>query len=140
MRNLKPEAIGVRSTLLALLAAALLIASPGAAQTPDGQTPAEEDICDEMMGASWGLCNAYCEAMDCDLYFDDDETTVPSASAQACDRVLANFEKVSGLACPPCLLCECVPENDPCLATEECCEGLVCKPGIGGDVCGPGSS
>ena len=36
------------------------------AKTPDGVTPAEETVCDGLSGAAFGLCNAYCEAMDCD--------------------------------------------------------------------------
>jgi hypothetical protein len=57
------------------------------AQTPDGQTPAAEDICTTwgFTGKVSGLCNAYCEAMDCDA-------DTPQASEQACDRVLAKIE------------------------------------------------
>ena len=38
------------------------------AQTPDGETPSEEQACDkyEGEGARYGLCVAYCEAQDCD--------------------------------------------------------------------------
>lgn len=54
-------------------------------QTPDGETPADEDVCDGLTGAAWGLCNAYCEAMDCD--------GVPQASDAACNRVADNFDK-----------------------------------------------
>ena len=36
------------------------------AQTPDGLTPSEETVCDRYEGNAFGLCNAYCEAMDCD--------------------------------------------------------------------------
>jgi hypothetical protein len=54
----------------------------GGGGTADGATPAAEDICTKwgFSGAVKGLCNAYCEAMDCD----DD---APQASAQACSRV-----------------------------------------------------
>jgi len=60
------------------LALALLLLCTGAvlAQTPDGQTPAEETVCDHESGAAFGLCNAYCEAMDCD-------SANPQASATA---------------------------------------------------------
>jgi hypothetical protein len=56
--------------------------------TADGVTPAAEDICTKwgFSGKVNGLCNAYCEAMDCD-------TTNPQASAQACTRV---FDKIIG--------------------------------------------
>jgi hypothetical protein len=42
--------------------------------------------------------------MDCELNMDDDPSTSPSASQQACDRVLMNFAKKSDLVCIPCLL------------------------------------
>jgi len=47
--------------------------------TPDGETPAVEQVCDDYTGAAFGLCNAYCEAMDC---ADD-----PNADQQACDKL-----------------------------------------------------
>ncbi len=49
--------------------AAFIISIPlSHAQTADGQTPAEENICSTwgFTGKVSGLCNAYCEAMDCD--------------------------------------------------------------------------
>jgi hypothetical protein len=59
--------------------------------TPDGETPAAEDICTlwGFSGTINGLCNAYCEAMDCD----DAE---PQASEQACTRVLGKIETALG--------------------------------------------
>jgi len=56
--------------------------------TPDGLTPAVEDICTKwgFDGKVNGLCNAYCEAMDCD-------DPNPHASDQACTRVL---DKIQG--------------------------------------------
>lgn len=85
---------------------ALVMVSSVSANTSDGMTPAVENVCDELIGdAAWGLCNAYCEAMDCDS---DD----PQASQNACDAVSRRFEEVAdGL--PPCAdrptwTCECV--------------------------------
>ena len=55
---------------LSLMAFLLLIAAPGFASTPDGMTPAEESVCDELHEATpglFGLCVAYCEAQDCDF-------------------------------------------------------------------------
>jgi len=66
--------------------------------TPDGLPPSVETICDGQTGAAFGLCNAYCEAMDCD-------SANPQASQKACDRVYANFEKHTG-GPPPCT-CPC---------------------------------
>ena len=66
-------------------------APTGFASTADGETPAEETVCDEETGALKGLCNAYCEAMDCD-------GGVPEASQKACDRVEDRFINITGRA------------------------------------------
>ncbi|ETX06726.1 hypothetical protein [Candidatus Entotheonella palauensis] len=76
---------------------AMLICVPiSQAKTPDGRTPAEETVCDELEGALYGLCVAYCEAMDCDH-------SDHMASDRACERVLTNFMKHSPEAFPPCM-------------------------------------
>jgi hypothetical protein len=57
-------ALAVSSCLLGLLA----LAGGSAAQTSDGRPPANEGICDDLVGATpslYGLCVAYCEAQDC---------------------------------------------------------------------------
>ena len=59
-------------TLLVFVAVtfATLGSVPASAQTPDGQTPAEETVCDPLIGATpglYGLCVAYCEAHDADI-------------------------------------------------------------------------
>ena len=78
-------------TTLTLVCSMLLGISTqvGAMGTPDGLTPAQEDVCDEYSGAAFGLCNAYCEAMDC-----GDQNQ--HASDQGCRRVAANFYKQTG--------------------------------------------
>lgn len=96
---------------LALFFALLLICSGTAlAQgTPDWMTPSEETICDGETGAAYGLCNAYCEAMDC-------ESENAQASATACTKVRDKFTNITGrsLPCegcpapPPGTLCPCV--------------------------------
>ena len=89
---------------LALLAALL----PASASTPDGQTPAEETVCDGQIGAAFGLCNAYCEAMDCD-------SPEPEASPRACERVRDNYIRHTGLPLPCDVVCPC-PETLPLFA------------------------
>jgi hypothetical protein len=86
---------------------ALLLLCTGAtlAQTPEGQTPAEETVCDNESGAAFGLCNAYCEAMDCD-------SANPQASATACGKVKAKFTNITGRTSLPCEAVAC-PCNDP---------------------------
>jgi len=68
------------------------------AKTPDGEPPAEEAVCDDLQGVLYGLCVAYCEAMDCGH-------SDQSASDQACEQVLTNFQKHSPDpdALPPCM-------------------------------------
>ena len=65
------------------------LAAPVAAQTADGETPAVEDICSlwGFTGQLKGLCDAYCEAMDCD-------DVSPQASDRACERVLTKIESL----------------------------------------------
>ena len=82
------------------------------AKTPDGLTPAQESECDGQPGALFGLCNAYCEAMDCD-------SDSPHASARACQRVLDNFLAKSGGIFPPCINLPPVPTADSATTYED---------------------
>jgi hypothetical protein len=45
--------------------------------------------------SAWGICNAYCEAVDCD-------SGRRRASARACDQLARHFARFSGGAAPPC--------------------------------------
>ena len=81
------------------------------AQTPDGMTPAEETVCDSLAGASFGLCNAYCEAMDCD-------SDNPQASEVACEKVRDGFLRIQGTE-PPCLVANCT-DNSSCESDQYC--------------------
>lgn len=87
----------LRAITSAAFAAFLCIGlgSPAMAQTPDGEPPAVESVCDDLTGAAFGLCNAYCEAMDCH----DPENA--KASASACTAVKGRLA-VAGVATPPC--------------------------------------
>lgn len=79
------------------------------AEKKNGGTPEEERACEaaDLHGAAWGLCNAYCEAMDCDS---DD----PQASDNACERVLKNWEEHEDGMTIPCEEVEC-----PCWSSSE---------------------
>lgn len=70
------------------------------AKTPDGQPPSVETVCDNEHGAAFGLCNAFCEAMDCD-------SPNHHASDQACASVKRNFERKTGRPMPCLLTCPC---------------------------------
>jgi len=66
--------------------------------------PAEETDCDGDP-FSFGLCNAYCEALDCD-------SDTPLGTPRACARVLGNYmEKSDGLF-PPCVDISCPCDFD----------------------------
>jgi hypothetical protein len=104
-----------------LLALLLLCIGTGAAlaQTPDMLTPSRETACDLETGAAYGLCNAYCEAMDCN-------SESPQASASACDKVRAKFQNVTGHDVPCELPCPCsaIPEFNDTLANANSCVDL----------------
>ena len=125
----------IKNTLLAigvLLVVGLLAHIPitALAQTPDGETPAVEDICDGETGRAYGLCNAYCEAMDC-------ENADTQASIEACDTVFDKYMDATGQV-PPCVeprscadLAECAvvpcPENPNGVCVLGCNEaGCTC--------------
>jgi hypothetical protein len=101
-----------------ILAFALLTICTGAAlaQTPDMLPPSRETICDLETGAAFGLCNAYCEAMDC-------ESASPQASESACSKVQGKFQNITGrdvtceLPCP----CTSIPQFNAILANASSC-------------------
>lgn len=87
-----------------------LVTAAALAGTPDGLTPAVETVCDVYAGdgAAFGLCNAYCEAMDCD-------DPLVHASNNACEAVAKNFTKQTGEAYLPCdapVSCAVVAEDE----------------------------
>jgi hypothetical protein len=67
----------------------ILTSAQEASGTPDGETPAAETVCDGLEGAQFGLCNAYCEAMDCD-------SANPNANATACAKVRERYLEKGG--------------------------------------------
>lgn len=108
-----------------LLIALLMYALPVAAETPDGQTPAEETVCDPLREDGitkglYGLCVAFCEAQDVA------ERTTP-LTPEALDalkidvpsgRILGNYNKRKQESDPdmPCVL---VQEPCPCFTKQE---------------------
>lgn len=91
------------------LTLSLLCLGTGAAlaQTPDELPPSLETVCDMETGAAFGHCNAYCEAMDCELANDSDPNTNPSASANACSKVRTKFQQATGRDVPCEVTCPC---------------------------------
>jgi hypothetical protein len=82
---------GVVAAAIIVLVFGLVWTKSVLAQTHDGQTPAEETVCDVFTGRAFGLCNAYCEAIDCDVY--------PGPS---CPVIREEFRKKTGLEVMPC--------------------------------------
>jgi hypothetical protein len=116
----------MKARLVLFLALLTLCTGAALAQTPDGETPAEETVCDSQTGAAYGLCNAYCEAMDCD-------SEDPAASETACTKVRTKFQNITGNDMP----CEAV--SCPCAGHpfwEEVLAGVVfeCPPQEGGGI------
>lgn len=123
----------------------LLIPAGSFAKTPDGAPPSEETVCSGLQGAAFGICNAYCEAQDCDVH--------PRPS---CARLLANFRRITGMPSFPCdTICgdgtigpgeDCDPPGSVCAnqvtCTPDCtCPEPVCGDGVidPGEECDPGS-
>lgn len=79
------------SVLIAVLAFFLLSPAGSTAKTPDGFPPSQETVCSGLQGAAFGLCNAYCEAQDCDVH-----------ARPSCARLLANFRRITGMPSFPC--------------------------------------
>ncbi len=79
-----------------ILGATLSIPLPvaHAGGTPDGQTPAQEKVCDDahLARAAYGLCIAFCEAGDCDRF----------PKRPSCANLRRNFTKQTGLKKFPC--------------------------------------
>ena len=91
----------MRARLFLFLALLLICTGAALAQTPDGETPADETVCDSEIGAAYGLCNAYCEAMDC-------ESDEPAASETACTKVRTKFQDITGRDLPcEAITCPC---------------------------------
>ena len=69
----------------------LLLGFAAQSVTADGLPPSGESVCDGLQepgitGGLFGLCNAFCEAKDCDEYPAGEEP-------RSCQRILANYER-----------------------------------------------
>lgn len=79
------------------------------AQTPDGETPASEGVCDPLIGGTpglYGLCIAYCEAQDLDA----EQGKSPSM------KLLELYDRRKTDADPPM---PCVQDPCPCWTEED---------------------
>ena len=94
------------------------------AETPDGATPANEGVCDELIGGSpglYGLCVGFCEAQDCEatLNTSTGELILDSSCKESSPRLLENYNKRKGLddVDMPCL--NVVQGECPCWTPDE---------------------
>jgi len=106
--------------VLAFLAA-MAVQTSVMAVTPDGVTPANEGVCDGLQTATkglYGLCVAYCEAQDLDMF----DKQPPSL------KILENYRKKMQAGDPdmPCIRCVTVPELDGMVS-----DGIVASCAIG---------
>lgn len=107
----------VRLSLAICTSLMLAMISPAFSQTPDGLTPAVEDVCDPLTNATpglYGLCVAFCEAHDADLiasHGDLDEPRMPDR------RILDKYNSKKKESDPPM---PCVLERSGDDPLEEC--------------------
>jgi len=98
---------------LVLVAGLAATSTPVMATTPDGETPANEGVCDGLKTNAtpglYGLCVAYCEAQDLDTF--DKE---PASS-----KILENYnkKKLAGDPAMPCVKVPCPCWTDAELAS-----------------------
>ena len=117
--------------IVALVVASLMaLAGTALTKTPDQQTPSTETACDGLSRSARGICNAYCEAQDCDSH------PKPSSS---CERLRTNFQRQTGSNIFPCDRPACGGAEFP-TCDGACPENLVCASGAengGPDFGGP---
>ena len=115
------------TTLLSFVAVAIIMSPSALAQTPDGETPASESVCDVLLKGTpglFGLCVAYCEAQDADItVFSRD--ILNRASHQ---RLLDNYNKKKREGDPdmPCLRMACPCWNADDIDAIESGKGASC--------------
>jgi hypothetical protein len=93
------------------------------AATPDGETPANEGVCNELQGGTpglYGLCVAFCEAQDIASISDPitDEELAAIENGTPAGRILANYnkKKTETDIDMPCIKVE---EPCPCFTADE---------------------
>lgn len=129
----------MKATILAVSCGAFLlcfaVVGQATAQTPDGETPANEDVCDGLIGATpglYGLCVAFCEAQDCepDFSLDDPFENCNPSGQKILERY--NARKQENEPDMPCLQTPCPCWNSdevtatldpPIIALENCFSG-----------------
>lgn len=89
-------------------------------QGPGVSAPIDEGICSPLFKESpglFGLCHAYCEALDCDATQD---------AANGCLKVLENYNRIMNPETDPAMPCLAAPVECPCF-TEALVEAIAQK-------------
>ena len=94
----------------ALFTGLAAVSGSAVASTPDGETPANEGVCNVLQGGTpglYGLCVAYCEAQDLDIVGDKETPN---------NKILANYRRKMAVDDPdmPCIQVPC-----PCWSEAE---------------------
>jgi len=94
---------GLAAFLFAMVLGHGAMIGTASASTPDGETPANEGVCDVLQGGTpglYGLCVAYCEAQDLDLVGNKEPPN---------NKILANYRKKMQPGDPdmPCVKVPC---------------------------------
>ena len=107
------------AALACSLALGFLSTIPAAAQTPDGQTPAEESVCDPLAADGvtkglYGLCVGFCEARKIlptkVRLLQEEELALLEAGAPS-GRILDNYNRKKQEDDPPM---PCIVPDEPC--------------------------
>jgi len=121
--------IGILGFLLVSLS---MFGLPAFAKTPDGQTPAEETVCDQLKDDGYtkglyGLCVAFCEAQDHadkSVAITPDELELLKSSSPS-GRILANYDKKKQAGDPDM---PCIVVDEPVVAEPVVAEPVVADP------------
>jgi len=108
-----------RLMIACVLALVVALAGTAMTKTPDKQPPSTETSCNGLTGSARGLCNAYCQAQDCDVH--------PRPS---CEVLRKNFKRATGSSTFPCDRVACGQSAPKC--DGECPSGFACTSGAEG--------
>ncbi len=114
----------VRTLLTTITMVALLAAgSTVLAQTPDGETPFNEGICDHLIGGTpglYGLCVGFCEAQDCEATIDaSGNLTFGENCKTSSNKLLTNYNRRAQAGDPPMPCINQEVGECPCWTPEE---------------------
>ena len=115
----------MKSGITSLIFAALSLFGPAVpGQTPDNDTPANENVCDELMGGTsglYGLCVAFCEAQDCEATLDLSTGTfeLDSTCKTSNVKLLEKYNQRKGPTDPEMPCVTTAPNECQCWTNEE---------------------